>query len=153
MNHLPTESLVNAIELSITPVFLLVGINSFMAVLAGRLTRIIDRYRAISTKLNQCGEVNRERIRFELQTMKARMQISLRSIQLLTLAMVGTALVVILIFLGVIALIDLTPVTTLLFFGVMLLIASAAFLFLREIQLATRQVDRFTDLWASGHDL
>ena len=67
--------------------------------------------------------------------------------------MVGTALVVILIFVATIAMIDLTPITMLLFLGVMLLIAAASLLFLREIQLATKQVDRFTDLWASGHDL
>ena len=153
MNHPPTELLVNAIELSVTPVFLLVGISSFKAILANRLTRIIDRYRAISTKINRCGEENSDRIRFELKTMKARMQISLRSIELLTLGMVGTALVVILIFVATIAMIDLTPITMLLFLGVMLLIATASLLFLREIQLATKQVDRFTDLWASGHDL
>ena len=73
MNHPPTELLVNAIELSVTPVFLLVGISSFKAILANRLTRIIDRYRAISTKINRCGEENSDRIRFELKTMKARM--------------------------------------------------------------------------------
>ena len=143
----------NAIELSVTPVFLLVGISSFKAILVNRLTRIIERYRAISTKINHCGEENSDRIRFELKTMKARMQISLRSIELLTLGMVGTALVVILIFVATIAMIDLTPITMLLFLGVMLLIAAASLLFLREIQLATKQVDRFTDLWASGHDL
>ena len=143
----------NAIELSVTPVFLLVGISSFKAILVNRLTRIIERYRAISTKINRCGEENSDRIRFELKTMKARMQISLRSIELLTLGMVGTALVVILIFVATIAMIDLTPITMLLFLGVMLLIAAASLLFLREIQLATKQVDRFTDLWASGHDL
>lgn len=153
MNHPPTELLVNAIELSVTPVFLLVGISSFKAILVNRLTRIIERYRAISTKINRCGEENSDRIRFELKTMKARMQISLRSIELLTLGMVGTALVVILIFVATIAMIDLTPITMLLFLGVMLLIAAASLLFLREIQLATKQVDRFTDLWASGHDL
>ena len=153
MNHPPTELLVNAIELSVTPVFLLVGISSFKAILVNRLTRIIERYRAISTKINRCGEENSDRIRFELKTMKARMQISLRSIELLTLGMVGTALVVILIFVATIAMIDLTPITMLLFLGVMLLIAAASLLFLREIQLATKQVDRFTDLWTSGHDL
>lgn len=153
MNHPPTELLVNAIELSVTPVFLLVGISSFKAILVNRLTRIIERYRAISTKINRCGEENSDRIRFELKTMKARMQISLRSIELLTLGMVGTALVVILIFVATIAMIDLTPITMLLFLSVMLLIAAASLLFLREIQLATKQVDRFTDLWASGHDL
>ena len=153
MNHPPTELLVNAIELSVTPVFLLVGISSFKAILVNRLTRIIERYRAISTKINHCSEENSDRIRFELKTMKARMQISLRSIELLTLGMVGTALVVILIFVATIAMIDLTPITMLLFLGVMLLIAAASLLFLREIQLATKQVDRFTDLWASGHDL
>ena len=153
MNHPPTELLVNAIELSVTPVFLLVGISSFKAILVNRLTRIIERYRAISTKINRCGEENSDRIRFELKTMKARMQISLRSIELLTMGMVGTALVVILIFVATIAMIDLTPITMLLFLSVMLLIAAASLLFLREIQLATKQVDRFTDLWASGHDL
>ena len=153
MNHPPTELLVNAIELSVTPVFLLVGISSFKAILVNRLTRIIERYRAISTKINRCSEENSDRIRFELKTMKARMQISLRSIELLTLGMVGTALVVILIFVATIAMIDLTPITMLLFLSVMLLIAAASLLFLREIQLATKQVDRFTDLWASGHDL
>ena len=153
MNHPPTELLVNAIELSVTPVFLLVGISSFKAILVNRLTRIIERYRAISTKINRCGEENSDRIRFELKTMKARMQISLRSIELLTLGMVGTALVVILIFVATIAMIDLTPITMLLFLSVMLLIAAASLLFLRAIQLATKQVDRFTDLWASGHDL
>ena len=145
--------MVNAIELSVTPVFLLVGVNSFMAILASRLTRIIDRFRAVSTKLNQCGDENHDRIRLELKTMKARMRISLRSIQFLTLAMVGTAFVVILIFVATIAMVDLTEITMLLFFSVMLLIAMAAFLFLREIQLTTQQVDRFTDLWSSGHDL
>ena len=153
MNHPPTESLVNAIKLSVTPVFLLVGINSFMTILAGRLTRVIDRYQATATKMIQCGDENHDRIRYELKIMKNRMHITLRAIQLLTLGMVGTALVVILIFVATITRIDLTHITTFLFFSVMLLIAIAAFLFHQEIQLTTKQTDRFTDLWASGHDL
>jgi hypothetical protein len=58
----------------------------------------------------------------------------------------GTALVVTLIFVASLTFIDLTHITAVLFFLVMALIASAAMLFLREIQLAVIQTNRFTDL-------
>ena len=147
MHHPPTESLVEAIKLSVTPVFLLVGISSIMGILTARFSRTIDRYEALSVKCvdEESGELP-SAVLTELKIFRQRLFLLLRAIQLLTLGLMGTALVVTLIFVGTITFIDLTRITAVMFFMVMALIAAAAMLYLREIQLAVIQTNRFTDL-------
>lgn len=49
MNHecTPAETLLKAIQLSVSPVFLLTGIGAMMNVLSGRLSRSVDRAREL----------------------------------------------------------------------------------------------------------
>ena len=147
MHHPPTESLVEAIKLSVTPVFLLVGISSIMGILTTRFSRTVDRYEGLATKsVDDTTDGQSSTLLVDLKTLKKRLFLLLRAIQLLTLGLMGTALVVTLIFVASLTFIDLTHITAVLFFLVMALIASAAMLFLREIQLAVIQTNRFTDL-------
>lgn len=147
MHHPPTESLVEAIKLSVTPVFLLVGISSIMGILTTRFSRTVDRYEGLATKsVDDTTDGQSSTLLVDLKTLKKRLFLLLRAIQLLTLGLMGTALVVTLIFVASLTFIDLTHITAVLFFLVMALIASAAMLYLREIQLAVIQTNRFTDL-------
>ncbi|MAV10665.1 MAG: hypothetical protein CMN96_04345 [Synechococcus sp. MED850] len=147
VHHPPTESLVEAIKLSVTPVFLLVGISSIMGILTTRFSRTVDRYEGLATKsVDDTTDGQSSTLLVDLKTLKKRLFLLLRAIQLLTLGLMGTALVVTLIFVASLTFIDLTHITAVLFFLVMALIASAAMLFLREIQLAVIQTNRFTDL-------
>ena len=147
MHHPPTESLVEAIKLSVTPVFLLVGISSIMGILTTRFSRTVDRYEGLASKsVNETTDGHSSTLLVDLKTLKKRLFLLLRAIQLLTLGLMGTALVVTLIFVATLTFIDLTHITAVLFFLVMALIASAAVLYLREIQLAVIQTNRFTDL-------
>ena len=145
MHHPPTESLVDAIKLSITPVFLLVGISSIIGIITGRFSRAIDHYKSLSEPSPSKDDEQRLAIANELTILKRRLFLLLRAIQLLTFSLAGTALVVTLIFIGTITLVDLTHITAVLFFTVMLFISIAAFLFLRDVQLAMAYLTRFTN--------
>ena len=57
MSAAPAETLLKAIQLSVSPVFLLTGIGAMMNVLSGRLGRCVDRARELQRRcsLSRCG--------------------------------------------------------------------------------------------------
>ena len=76
------ESLSKAIQLSVAPVFLLAGIGALMNVLSGRLARIVDNAKQLRLTADAGGEVDE----LERRLAKRRMQLVIRSIELLTAA-------------------------------------------------------------------
>jgi len=132
------ESLSKAIQLSVAPVFLLAGIGALMNVISGRLARIVDNARKARDE-SRAGEAIDEA---ERHNYRRRMQLTIRAIELLTAATLLISAVVAVMFLSVISRVNLTPVVVPLFIAAMTLLMIASICFLREVQMASRYLNR-----------
>jgi hypothetical protein len=95
MDPLPAAAdLAHTIQLAVAPVFLLSGIGAFLNVLAGRLSRIIDRARHIGTTMAPAGDPEHERQVWELRLLDRRIRLASLAIALCTMSAVLICLVV-----------------------------------------------------------
>ena len=131
---LQPESLSKAIQLSVTPVFLLAGIGALMNVLSGRLVRIVDTAKQLRATREVTGSMD-ERTR---RIYRQRMQLTMRAIALLTATTLLISAVVAAMFLSVVFQLNLTAVVVPLFISAMVLLMLASLCFLREVQLAAK---------------
>ena len=136
MSAAPAETLLKAIQLSVSPVFLLAGIGAMMNVLSGRLSRSVDRARELKRR---CQELDRDE-QAELRLIRQRIRLVVRAIGLLTISILLISTVVAVIFLTVALQINLSMVVAPLFVAAMLMLTWAALCFLREITLASKQL-------------
>ena len=141
--HPSVEGLARAIQLSVSPVFLLAALSGLLGVLSQRLGRIIDRSRHLQQGHGPAGEPAGRAVRQEGQMLQQRMVLILRAIQLATLAFLLVALVVALLFVSTLGPWNLAPPVAVLFVLAMLALMAAVLLFLREVQLASRLRLRF----------
>lgn len=130
------ESLPKAIQLSVSPVFLLAGIGGLMNVLSGRLGRCVDRARTLKDSDDQLNEIEA----LEYTLLKRRIQLVTRAIELLTSSTLAISTVVAMIFLAVIFKVNLTIIVAPLFIAAMLMLMLSSLCFLREIKLASQQL-------------
>ena len=136
MSPAPADTLLKAIQLSVSPVFLLTGIGAMMNVLSGRLNRSVDRARELKRR---CQELDDDE-QAEFSLIRQRIRLVVRAIALLTLSILLISTVVAVIFLTVALQINLAAVVAPLFVAAMLMLTSAAICFLREITLASKQL-------------
>ena len=136
MSAAPAETLLKAIQLSVSPVFLLAGIGAMMNVLSGRLSRSVDRARELKRR---CQELDRDE-QAELRLIRQRIRLVVRAIGLLTISILLISTVVAVIFLTVALQLNLSMVVAPLFVAAMLMLTWAALCFLREITLASKQL-------------
>ena len=134
--HAALETLPKAIQLSVSPVFLLTGIGAMMNVLSGRLSRGVDRARALQERQEQLSELEQH----EFRLTRRRLRLVIRSIELLSLSVLLISCVVAVMFLTVALEINLSAVVAPLFVAAMLLVTAASFCFLQEIKLASQQI-------------
>ena len=130
------ESLPKAIQLSVSPVFLLAGIGAMMNVLSGRLGRSVDRARSLKNREHDLNESEWE----EFRLIRQRMRLVIRSIELLSVSILLISCVVAVIFLAVALEINLSILVAPLFIAAMMMLTGASFCFLREIKLASDQI-------------
>ena len=151
MSAAPAETLLKAIQLSVSPVFLLTGIGAMMNVLSGRLSRSVDRARELKLR---CQELDRDE-QAEFRWIRQRIRLVVRAIALLTLSILLISSVVAVIFLSVALQINLSMVVAPLFVAAMLMLTWAALWFLREITLASKQLQfslKLNPTFNSGSD-
>ena len=129
------ESLSKAIQLSVSPVFLLAGIGALLNVLSARLARVADHSRRLSESDASGDE-------FERRHCKRRMQHILRAIWLLTCATLLLSIVVSTMFMSVITQVNLTVIVAPLFITTMGMLMLASISFLLEVRLASDFVRR-----------
>lgn len=99
MNFQPVLSTVaETISTAIAPVFLLAGIGSFLNVLTGRLSRVIDRARALEELHPSASGAARDRYVRELQLLDRRMRVINWGIMLSVASAVAICVVVALLF-------------------------------------------------------
>jgi Protein of unknown function (DUF2721) len=130
----------HAIQLALAPVFLLTGIAGVLNVIAGRLSRIIDRGRQL-TEHTASQEFQRTvSLEVELQSLELRRHLASSAITACTFAALLVCTVIAALFLEVLLQIELTWLVGVLFTGsTTALVVSLAY-FLREVHLATRTV-------------
>jgi hypothetical protein len=133
------EGLARAIHLSVAPVFLLAGIAGLLNVLTNRLHLIVDRAQRLreqdSTSANRDG-------RLELQIQKKRIRLVMKAIEFSTVTILLVSLVVAIVFVSAVTAIDLALIVVPLFVLSMGCLMVSVVLFLREMQLATGQLQR-----------
>lgn len=139
----PVMGLAKAIQLSVAPVFLLTGLGGLLVVLTNRLARIIDRARQLQAGLQGTALAISRENRLELKVQKQRMDLVLKAIELCTVTILLVAVVVAVVFISAVTAIDLALVVVPLFVLAMLCLMAASLLFLREVQLAARQIRRW----------
>ena len=137
----------HVIELAVAPVFLLTGIGAILSVLTNRLGRSVDRFRV----LDELADA-RESIHFqEMLLLKRRTRLSHRAISLCTTAALLISIVIVTLFVGAFAQVNVSQIITLLFIMAMLCLIAGLLIFLREIYLATLAI-RLENEHAFSHD-
>ena len=66
------NNIANAIQLALAPVFLLTGIAGMLNVMSGRLSRIIDRGRALTEKPQVIATYHQDELYSELKMLERR---------------------------------------------------------------------------------
>ena len=136
MSAAPAETLLKAIQLSVSPVFLLAGIGAMMNVLSGRLSRSVDRARELKRRRQELDDDEQA----EFRLIRQRIRLVVRAIALLTLSILLISTVVAVIFLTVALQVNLSIVVAPLFVAAMLMITWAALCSLRGITLDSKQL-------------
>ena len=126
-----------AIQLSITPVFLLTGIAGLLGVMANRLARIVDRARALELKWTALSEKALVHAHAEIRNLERRRNLASWSINCCTGAALLVCIVIATLFFEEFFGTDLKWLAGALFLGAVALLVGGLTSFLREVYLAT----------------
>lgn len=131
-----------AIQLSVTPVFLLTGISGLLGIFTGRLARIIDRTRVMQVSLESSDLAGQKRLKQALDVQKRRTFLINRAILCAGITALLVAGVVAVLFISAVAALDLAAIVVPVFVLAMVSLILGLVLFLLEVQLAIRQNPR-----------
>lgn len=128
--------LARAIQLALTPVFLLTGIAGMLGVMTGRLSRIIDRGRALAA--DRVGGVSAEHtsVGVEVQSLERRRYFVSVAITACTIAALLVCMMIATLFLDVVLQAPLEILVGPLFTASMLALVVGLAYFLREVHMA-----------------
>lgn len=132
--------LAHTIQLALAPVFLLTGIGSILNMLAGRLSRIVDRARRIEEVFTARDDRRHAGQVQELRLLDRRMRIVNNAIFLATSSAVLLCTVVAAMFLASLAGFSFARTVAVVFAGSLLLLIAALVLFLVEIRAAVQGI-------------
>lgn len=127
----------HVIQLAVAPVFLLSGVGSLLSVLTSRLGRIIDRARALETRLAAATPAESEPLHATLLTLSRRAKLVSAAITLITSCALLICGVIVVLFLSAFIHPTLDKISAFLFIAAMLALFAGLCYFLREIFLAT----------------
>lgn len=131
-------AITHAIQQAVAPVFLLAGVGAILNVLANRLSRIVDRSRALHGRLELIDPPRRGSIDRELAVLVRRGRVVHRAIGFATTSALLVCFVIAILFISAVLQWNSGLMVAALFVLAMLFLISALIGFLREIQLATR---------------
>lgn len=133
-------TIAQTIQLSLSPVFLLAGIGALLNVLAGRLSRVIDRARVIEG-LHPCstGPEHARHVE-ELRMLDWRITIVNAALLLAVGSAVMTCAVVALLFVAELATLHIGQYVAIAFILAMLLLIAALFAFMFEVRVSLRAI-------------
>ncbi len=134
------SDIANAIQLALAPVFLLAGIAGMLNVMSGRLSRIIDRGRALTEKPDVIAAYEPEALQNELSLLERRRHITSNAITMFTVAALLVCLVIMTMFIEVLLFSQLTWIIGSLFILSTLGLVIGLMYFLREVHLSAKTV-------------
>ena len=135
----PTQ-VAHTIQLAVAPIFLLAGIGAFLNVCAGRLSRIVDRARALEPLILQSRGQEHDRLVGDIRILDRRMELVSRAIFLAVLSAILTCAVVVLLFATGLTGLSFGTLIAILFIASMVAIGAGFFVFLIETRLGARAV-------------
>jgi hypothetical protein len=139
VNFQPVLSTVaETISTAIAPVFLLAGIGSFLNVLTGRLSRVIDRARALEELHPGASGVARDRYVRELQLLDRRMRVINWGLLLSVASAVAVCCVVALLFVAELLHFRFGRYVAVLFIFAMVMLTLGFVAFMIEVRLSLR---------------
>ena len=143
----PISTIAQTISLSLSPVFMLAGIGALLNVLAGRLSRVVDRARVLESLHASAEESKAERQRrvWELRFLDRRMSIINAALFLAVSSAVMTCLVVVLLFVAHLGL-RLGTIVAVSFILAMLLLIAALVAFMIEVRVSLQTIRVRRDL-------
>ena len=130
----------HAIQLALAPVFLLTGIAGILNVMAGCLSRIIDRGRHLTEAPSSTLPLPLEKLAIELRLLERRRHLASAAITACTLSALLVCLVIAMLFLEVLLALPLKWLEGVLFTGSTIALVAGLAFFLREVHLATQTV-------------
>ena len=133
-------TIAQTIALSLSPVFMLAGIGALLNVLAGRLSRVVDRTRALEELHPRSAGPERDRHVWELRLLDRRISIINAALFLAVASAVMTCLVVVLLFVATLTKLHLGTLVALSFILAMLLLIVALCSFMVEVRVSLRAV-------------
>ncbi len=146
-----SHEIVQIIQLSIAPVFLIAGIGTLLNVLTSRLARVVDRGRVIEQDLDSPvgSGLHTNRHLAELRVLDQRMSWIHNAITLSTTAILLVCLLIVALFSVELIAIDLSRVVALLFIATMASLIGGLISFLIEISYARKSLRVRAELLAS----
>ena len=133
-------AIAETIQLSVTPVFLLVATGSLLNVFTGRLARVVDRSRRLMELWAETQGAEHERVVAELRGVDRRIDVINNSIAAAVACGIVVCLLVALLFTQAVAGFDLGLAAAWVFAVAMLLLLLSLALFLIEVRLAIRTI-------------
>ncbi len=128
----------HVIQLAVAPVFLLTGVGAILNVMANRLSRIVDRARALELKLTGVEGAARDELLRRLVNLSHRARLISHAIALCVVTAVLVCGVIVTLFLGEFFAFEATVPAALLFIAALLSFLLALVWLLREVFNATR---------------
>jgi len=124
-----------AIQLALAPVFLLTGIAGLLNVISGRLSRIVDRWRALSE--GRSASMPAEAVALELHILERRRRWTSVAMAACTVAALLVCMVIAALFVEALLAAHLNGLIGALFTGAMLALVIGLCFFMREVHLGT----------------
>ena len=134
------DTIAQAIQLSLSPVFMLAGIGALLNVLAGRLSRVVDRSRALEALHPRSTGPEHDRHVWELRLIDRRITVINRALMMAVASAVMTCLVVALLFVGELTELQIGTVVALSFIAAMLLLIASLTSFIVEVRMSLHAI-------------
>ena len=133
-------TIAQTIQLSVSPVFMLAGIGALLNVLAGRLSRVVDRSRSLQALHPRTTGPEHDRHVMELRLLARRMNNINHALFLAVSSAVMTCLVVALLFVTVLAGLHIGQYLAVCFILAMVLLIASLVLFMVEVHMSIRAI-------------
>jgi hypothetical protein len=134
------DDIVHVIQVALTPVFLLSGVASLLAVFAARLGRVADKVDALTDSLDRASPAERVQILARLGYLRGRSRALDAAVVLGALAGVSTSGAALLLFLSVLRNAEGSVLMFLAFGGALIFTIGALTFFLIEMLMASRSI-------------
>ena len=132
------STIAQTIQLSLAPVFMLAGIGQLLNVLAGRLSRVIDRARKLELMHGSITGPDHHRYVWELRPLDRRMTIINAALFLAVSSAIMTCVLIALLFIAELAKLHFGTAVALCFILAMILLIAALVSFIVEVRISLR---------------